>query len=198
MAKTKYLTASLNSSNSIKNLINQLRKYEDALNSRTKAFLEQLAEKGIHAARTSLAGAGDSGKYSSHITFWKEDEISGENVSIALYGDGGLITVEWQGPGGTIKSAEVNPMLMEEFGAWEEATVESYPMSGNKPSGVGRGTFPGQTHAFQADFTWKEVGSDKVQHATDHRAEMTPSRPMYNAAVEMKAQIIVTAREVFG
>ena len=87
-----------------------------------------------------------------------------------------------------MQTAEVNVLAMAEFGSGKLAKVLF------DIGGVGRGTFPGQTHAFDDEgWSWKEIGTDRWHHSVG----VEPTHPMYNAYIHMLEQIDAIAQEVF-
>ena len=89
---------------------------------------------------------------------------------------------------GSIKSEEVSPLLMSEFGSGWLAEV-LYDIQG-----VGQGTFPHQKHAFDEE-GWNWTTPDGVTH---HSMGEPPQPTMFSAIVEMQNSIEEVAREVFG
>lgn len=82
------------------------------------------------------------------------------------------------------REAYVSPMLMSEYGAgW-------YALQGH------RGTFPGQTHAFESEWFWYDGNGHK--HSSEEDYHMIATQPMYKAFVEMMENVEKVAREVFN
>lgn len=101
--------------------------------------------------------------------------------------DRAKITSVWKTKEG-LKSAEVSPLLMAEFGSGQ------YAQNPNNIVGVGQGTFPGQKHAFDEE-GWYWVGlDDKLYHSYG----IDPSMPMYEASQALFETAVRVAREVFG
>lgn len=99
--------------------------------------------------------------------------------------DSSKIVSEWQTLDG-VKSAEVSPCLMIEFGSGLKAeNPASVP-------GVGTGTFPGQTHAEQG--TWSYMDLDGNWHTS---SGVTPRMPIYYAGKELREKVLAIARDVF-
>ena len=62
--------------------------------------------------------------------------------------------------------------------------------------GVGQGTFPGQTHAFEDSWWYKEWDENGKGEWKRGRG-VTPTHPMYHAKMKMYEQIYNVARKVF-
>ena len=177
----KVISMSL-SQKSIQNAIKELNQYKSDVLRKTQEYVSRLSELGI---QTSKNNVGNFGRY---ITFAKELEPNKYGCkAIVLATQTGTIVSRWQTKDG-IKSADVSPLLMAEFGSGHRA---ENPM--NVP-GVGQGTFPDQTHAFDEDgWYWRDLDGE-----LHHSKGVTPSMPMYKAFVEMELSAIRIAREVFG
>ena len=170
------------SEESVRNAIKELNQYKSDVLRKTQEYVSRLSELGI---QTSKNNAGNFGR---SITFSKELKPNKYGCkAIVLATQTGTIVSKWQTNDG-IKSADVSPLLMAEFGSGHRA---ENPM--NVP-GVGQGTFPDQTHAFDEDgWYWRDLDGE-----LHHSKGVTPSMPMYKAFVEMELSAIRIAREVFG
>lgn len=180
----KKLAISLNTK-SIESAIKELEKYKSSIQIKNKLFVERLLDVGITIAQQNV------GNFGKHITFSKEVKGSTHAIGFLIATDE-PITVEWiVSEDGDTKTAEVSPLLMAEFGSGKLAEVLF------KISGVGRGTFPGQTHAFEDTWSFKKKdksGNDRWFTSSG----VAPTHPMYFADMEMIEQIDKIAREVFG
>ena len=176
----KTITMTLSQS-SIQNAIKELRQYQNDLNRKCEIFCQRLAELGIQTAKENT---GNFGKYIS-FTYEVKDRTKGcKTVMVAT--NTGIIHSEWQTKEG-VKSADVSPILMCEFGSGLKAeNPKGIP-------GVGTGTFPGQTHAEDPN-GWYWMDLDGEWH---HSYGVTPKMPMYHASIEMILNIQKIAREVF-
>lgn len=97
--------------------------------------------------------------------------------------------------GKTITDAEgrsFNLLLAIEFGAGIRYNPKANPKSSE--FGMGAGTFPDQTHAFDSN-GWYYLGDDGEWH---HSYGVKATMPMYKASVEMKQKIDSIVRDVFG
>ena len=179
----KTITMTLSQS-SIQNAIKELRQYQNDLDRKCEIFCQRLAELGIQTAKENT---GNFGKYIS-FTYEVKDRTKGcKAVMVAT--NTGIIHSEWQTKEG-VKSADVSPILMCEFGGGIHHNPVANPKAGEL--GFGVGTFPGQTHAFEDG--WWYPGDDGEWHYT-HGVKAT--MPMYNASTEMLLNILKIAREVF-
>ena len=177
---TKTITMTL-SQTSIQNAIKEIRQYQSDLNRKCEEFCRRLAELRIQTAKDNT---GNFGKYIS-FTYEVKDITKGcKAVMVAT--NTGIIHSEWQTKEG-VKSADVSPILMCEFGSGLKAdNPKGIP-------GVGTGTFPGQTHAEDPN-GWYWMDLDGEWH---HSYGVTPKMPMYHASIEMILNIQKIAREVF-
>ena len=181
MAK-KVLKANIFSPSSIQELQKQLGDYKNSLNDKCEQFVRELAESGISVAKQSV---GNFGKY---ITFSVKTEKEQNGCKGVLFASNtGIIKSEWRTQDG-VKTADVSPLLMAEFGSGMKA---ENPM--NVP-GVGQGTFPGGTHGNDpSGWWWMDLNGE-----WHHSRGVTPTMPMYHASLEMITQIQDIARRVFG
>lgn len=168
--------------NSINSAIKELQAYKNSLPGKCEKFIRTLAEYGIQVAQEN------KGKYGTYITFsvsTDPDEYSCSGVFLAS--ESGKVVSSWLTADG-VKSVDVSPLLMAEFGSgW----MASNPMN---VSGVGQGTFPGQTHAFDED-GWYWTDTDGNRH---HSKGFKPTMPVYKAAMEMRERIVQAAKEAFS
>ena len=169
------------SEESVRNAIKELNQYKSDVLRKTQEYVSRLSELGI---QTSKNNVGNFGRY---ITFSKELEPNKYGCkAIVLATQTGTIVSKWQTKDG-IKSADVSPLLMAEFGSGWGA---ENPM---KVEGVGQGTFPNQTHAFDREgWYWIDLEGN-----LNHSYGITAKMPMYKASIEMRNKIIGIARDVF-
>ena len=176
------------STDGIKEARKQLKSYRNSLPRKCEAFVSKLADRGIQTATQH------TGRYSGYIIFSKELNRTADGCrGIMLATETGLIHRTWQDPSAPngIAEADVSPLLMAEFGSGKKAEIN--PRGGE--FGMGRGTFPGQIHAFdEHGWSWKEVGQDEWRHSLGE----VPTMPMQSAMAEMENAIFEVAREVFG
>jgi len=170
------------SDKSIQNAVEKLEEYRKDLNKKLENFVSILMNVGI------VTGRANSGEYAGMIVFKKEimpNETGVEGVLVAT--DGQKIIREWKYQGG-IKQAEVSPLLMAEFGSgWLAKVLDPV-------EGVGQGTFPGQTHAFDT-YGWWWTTPDGERH---HSSGEAPTYPVHSALFAMIFEVERIAREVFN
>lgn len=181
MAK-KIFKADVLSVSSIRKLRAELGEYKNNLIKKCEVFVKRLAEAGIDVAK------GNTGKFGHYIAFSIKTEPKKDGCDgLFLAADTGKIVSRWQ-TGDGIKNADVSPLLMVEFGSGQKAENPK-----NIP-GVGQGTFPDQTHAFDpSGWYWRDLDGN-----LHHSRGISPKAPMYNASIKMQDLIVKTAKEVFG
>lgn len=166
--------------NSIRQTVDELKRYKTSLQSKNELFMERLLEVGITVANQN------KGRYGSYISFEKKVEGSNDEVIGILSGmNVGECTSWWYYKNGK-KEVKVNALAMAEFGSgWLAEVLFDI-------SGVGQGTFPGQKHAMDNAWYWRD---DQGLHVS--QGEL-PQHPFYNAEMQMIEQIETIAREVFS
>lgn len=167
---------------------NEVMKYRIHLIRKCDLFVKNLADKGIIVAQDSVGDA-----YGQYITFNREITEHGQyGCRGVMYGTNtGIIKSQWMTKDG-VKEADVSPLLMAEFGSGLRAQRSSNAYASK--FGMGTGTFPGQTHAFDPEGWWYMDLAGEWHHSYGVYASM----PMYHALVEMEDQLINVALEVFG
>lgn len=184
MAK-KTINMKLNTS-SVRKAINYLRDYQKSVDVKVSRALEILLQHGYDVA---IIHVGENEDFSGYIALEKTvTSAEGGPVGLLVMTDT-PITVEWETKAG-LRSVEVSPMLMEEFGSGQYAEVLQ---ASAKSLGVGRGTFPGQTHAFQNIWFWRDEEGN-----LNSSKGVKPTHPMYNAAMQIYADYKSVFREVFA
>ena len=167
----------------IENAKKKLIQYRDVeLPRKCKEFVERLANEGITVGKQNV---GEFGKY---ITFsMQTNQYKDGCKAIMLASENGKIISSWQTKDG-IKTAEISPLLMAEFGSGWGA---ENPM---KVEGVGQGTFPNQTHAFDREgWYWIDLEGN-----LNHSYGITAKMPMYKARNKIIEKITTIAKEVFS
>lgn len=177
-------------SDSLKQMADELRNYENSLRDKIRLFRELLAAKGIMAARSSVTGG-----FGNYITFEKQD--SGDTTVIVAR-EMSQVLSSWLRNGEQV-DAWVSPLLMSEFGAGKYAIVWQDTQGGSTDvlsdgTHIGRGTFhyPDPSHGVKDAWYYMDL-SGNWQKASG----VKPTRPMHNAVLEIITQIEQTAREVF-
>lgn len=165
---------------SIKKAIKEIEKYRNSLALKSEMLVDRLLDEGISVAYQHV------GKYEGYVEFTKTLENGDTQcVGILTGRDTTPYISEWKVKDGT-KSVKVSGILMLEFGSgWLSNVIWDV-------SGVGQGTFPEQTHAFDKRWFWEDL--DGTKHSS--RGE-TPQYPMYFADMTMLSNIDHIAREVF-
>ena len=182
MTITKRLT-----SQGLHELAQELERYaQDTLVDKLRIFRSRLADKGIRVAMSA-----NNGTFAPYIVFSKEDR---ENDSLIIAKETTLLSADWFGH----EDVLISPLLMTEFGSgnyavyWENVDGSTTKTLDDGTS-IGRGSFPGQKHAF--DRQWFYRDTDKNLHVS---SGLMPTRPMHHAIIELIMQVEATAREVFG
>lgn len=183
---------------SIKDAQKAIRKYQRYLLKKCKLFVSKLAEVGIETG--TRVASGDQGNapeenkgYGKYVVFSKQIDNptqTGVRGILIASNSNGLLRSQWRTNNNAtgIATADVSPILMAEFGAGIKA---------NNPNaskfGMGQGTFPGQTHAFDAEGWWYQT----LDYEWHHSYGVTPTMPVQKAADEMVREIARVVREVW-
>ena len=171
------------SQSSIQNAIKEIRAYQNELPTKCEILCRRLAAEGIIVANGYIGTSG-FGKY-IHLS----SAISPQQMgcgAILYMRDTSMITSEWRTLDG-VKSAEISPMLMLEFGSG---------LSAQNPKGipgVGTGTFPGGTHGNEPGWYYMDLEGN-----WHYSSGVTPKMPMYHTGNNLRTKIIAIAKEVFG
>lgn len=167
---------------SLNKLIDSLKSYRVSLDQKRELFISRLLDEGIKVAEEN------KGFYGSYIIFQKEID-DGETSTVGfLRGKNAKEVISYWNKYGKIKSAAISPILFAEFGSGWLAEVLF-----DDVTGVGQGTFPEQTHAFDAG-GWSYMGLNGEWY---HSKGFKPTHPMYKADMELHDKIISIAKEVF-
>lgn len=166
----------------IEQLKRDLLNYKDVtLKNLLQKYVTELAKEGIAVGKQNVGGFG------KYITFSIKTDVTKDGCkALMLAEETGKIISSWLTSEG-IKTAEVSPLLMAEFGSgWG---VEN-PM---KVPGVGQGTFPDQTHAFDKEgWYWIDLNGN-LNYSKGINAKM----PMYKASLYIQEIAKSKAKEVF-
>ena len=163
----------------------RLRVYARTMELQTSRFVRELSEVGI------MAAAQNTGDYEKYIRFSYRLQ-SGEPISVITASDAEPVEVKWlvsDGNGGeAVKTAKISPILMSEFGSgFRAVNPKAFP-------GVGQGTFPGQTHAFDdGGWYYKDYDTKKWMHSKGY----APTQPMEHLLTEMENKVREVAGRVF-
>ena len=168
----------------ITDVLNKVKWYESYLKWKLEQFVSELAEVGITIAKENVwVEEDETYKDRSDLVFFKKEFESGEtNVSCLMIATGQPYTTVWKSSKDGVEiSAQVNPLLMAEFGSGWRA-IEGH-----------QGTFPNQHVAFMRPWYWYDTQGNK--HSS-YGSE--PSRPLFKAKQEMERQILEVAERVFN
>lgn len=161
---------------SIDAAIQKLESYRNSLEQKCAQIAERLANAGFNVAFGILA----------------EHVYSGETIS--------NLVVQQTGPTRFELVAGSVAIMFLEFGAGVQGV--GHPLAGQL--GMGAGTYPGQTHAFDPNGWWFPTDDPNLAVYTNEDGQMyghsygnPPYMPVYQASVEMRRSIERIAREVF-
>ena len=187
MPRKHRITLNLFSNQSIQQAQEQVRAYKAELIAKCETFIRELARVGI------MVGERNTGEYGRYITFTAEiDPTQYGCKAVVIATNTGLIRSEWfANAQGDVKTADVSPLLMAEFGSGLRAD-DSYGKRQHPP--MGTGTFPDQTHAEDPGGWWWKTLDGEWHHSYGER----PTYPMAKASIAMASQIHDVARAVFG
>lgn len=147
-----------------------------------KQFCSELADVGIKAA--ILSSSGDA--LGNYVVFAKQFKSQTKNETTTIMYGRNIRSIF----GEDINAAEVSPILMMEYGSGAFAV----PWQIVDGLNVGRGTFPGQKHAFDPNGWWYKSTKDGEWH---HSYGLKPSYPMQHAFDAMQTQVDKIARRCF-
>lgn len=163
--------------------IKEVKAYQSDLNRKCEELCRRLTAEGISIAQAHIGSSG-FGKY-----IYLGSEITPQRAgckAIFYMRDSQKIVSQWQTLEG-VKSAEISPCLMIEFGSGLKAENPA------NIRGVGTGTFPGGTHGADAD-GWYYMDLNGEWH---HSTGVSPQMPMYFAGKELGDKVVAISNEVF-
>lgn len=173
---------------SVNHAIGQIKAYRDSLAAKNEQFVYELLNIGINVAKERA----DHNGYGQYITFYKEGTGGITTIGYLVGEDTQKIVTQWQyDKKGSIKTAAISPILFAEFGSANYARV---PFD---IDGVGQGTFPGQTHAYDGSWWVKKLDPKTGEYVWTKWSGVEPTQPMYHAEMKMYEQIYNVARKVF-
>lgn len=179
MAK-RTININLFDSKSIQNAIKQIEQYRDDLPRKCQEICRRLSVEGVRVADVAI----NSVPVGKTITLTTDIHPSKMGCQAIMKLTGRETRAE---DGRTFYTA-----LAIEFGAGVRYNPTANPKA--KEFGMGVGTFPNQTHAFDPNGWWY-LGDDGEWH---HSYGIQASMPMYKASVEMRQKIDLIVKEVFG
>lgn len=179
MAKKKYKVNIL-SSYSIERLKKELLFYRDELPRKCELLVDRLAKIGLHTANMQLQQSPLGGYVSMRI------DINPERMGCKaiLVSTGAILQSEGY--------EDFNILLAIEFGAGIHHNPTANPNSDK--FGLGVGTFPGQTHAFEDGWWYWDDDAQEWKYTHGVKATM----PMYEASVAIIQEIVRAAKDVFA
>ncbi|MEI1255983.1 hypothetical protein V8Q34_14665 [Blautia sp. JLR.GB0024] len=166
----------------IQNAIKEVEQYRGDLNRKTEELCRRLTAEGIIIANANIGSSG-FGKY-IHLGSEITPQQAGCKAVFYMENSSKIVS-EWQALEG-VKSAEVSPCLMLEFGAGMKAENPA-----NIP-GVGTGTFSGGTHGNEPGWYYMDL-----QGEWHYSSGTVPKMPMYFAGKELRDKVVAIARDVF-
>lgn len=167
----------------IQRAIKEIRAYQDNLTAKCEELCRRLTAEGIIITKSYVGNSG-FGKY-VHLGSEISSQQSGCKAILYMQ-DTTKIRSDWQTLEG-VKSADISPMLMLEFGSGLKA---------DNPAGivgVGTGTFPGGKHGTKPG--WYYMDLDGNWH---YSTGISPKMPMYYSGKELREKVLTVARDVFG
>lgn len=163
--------------------IKEVKAYQNDLNRKCQLLCERLTAEGMAIAQAHIGSSG-FGKY---IRLGSEITPKQAGCKAILYmRDSSKIVSQWQTLEG-VKSAEISPALMLEFGSGLKAENPA------GVTGVGTGTFPGSTHGAEPG-GWYYMDLNGEWH---HSTGISPKMPMYYVGKELREKVAEVAREIF-
>ena len=166
----------------VQNAIKEIKTYQNNLNRKCEELCFRLCQEGIQIARAQI---GESG-FGRYIRLSSEITPQKAGCKVIFYmEDTTKIKSEWQTLDG-VKSAEVSPMLMLEFGSGQKAENPA------NIEGVGTGTFPGGKHGNEPG--WYYMDLEENWH---YSTGISPKLPMYYAGKELRERVLTIAKDVF-
>lgn len=177
----KSISIDVFSKRSIQAAIKELEKYRDSLPDKCKEVVERLAKLGLTVAESHVAES----PLHKYINVRVESESILNGFEAVLIATGEIKHSENYPPFSTILSVE--------FGAGIHFNPTPNPKA--ELLGYGVGTFPNQIHAESPSGWWFWNEEKQVwMHSYGVKATM----PMYNADIQILAQVEKVVKEVFG
>ena len=167
---------------SLQKVSKDIERYAKNLRNKCVLFVEKMLDCGYEVAKSNSTGT-----FGGYITISKQLDKSIDGIKAILYAtDSGNIESVYKTKEGE-KSISISPLLMIEFGSGFKA---ENPLN---VDGVGQGTHPDQTHAFDSNGWWFQTLDGNWIHSYGY----SPHAPMYKAQLEMIDKISSIAKEVF-
>lgn len=163
----------------IQKAIKEVETYQKQLITHCNVFAGKLADIGMKVAKAKI-GESPLGKYALLNVKY---EPKAKGCKAILYASGMTINAQ---------SGSVQTLMMIEFGAGIHYNHDANPKA--EEFGMGVGTYPDQTHAFQEE-GWYYMDENGAWH---HSYGVKATMPMYSADTEIILNIRKIAREVFS
>lgn len=165
----------------LRQLKKALREYQQVtLTENLKYMVDELCSIAKTTASVEVGS-----EWGAYVAFETEVQDTKYNYKIRgfMYGFNQSINiVTWIGEGGLPREAEVNSILMAEYGSGQFANPAYW-----------RGTFPNQTHAF--DDYWRWQTTDKVWHFS---RGSKPTKPMSKAFLRVLTEYEAVATKALS
>ena len=171
----------------LRQLKKELRNYQQlTLSQCVSEFLYELSEEGIRVCKIN------SGKYGAYLGYTKiiqDSKYTYKKTALLICKNEKPNIVEWVNTKGT-HSAEVNSLMMAEFGSGQYASPASY--RGSFPNNEGRKSYGLQDKWYYA----KDYDNDGKPLWIESSGE-PPLKPLEKAAMQMRVDIDRIARNAF-
>lgn len=167
----------------VQNAIKEIKAYQNDLNRKCEELCRRLTAEGIQIAQSHIGSSG-FGKY-----IYLGSEITPQQAgcrAVFYMEDIAKIKSDWQTKDG-VRSAEVSPSLMIEFGSGQKAENPA------NIAGVGTGTFPGGKHGNEPGWYYMDLEGN-----WHYSTGISPKMPMYYAGKELRERVLEIAREIFA
>ena len=160
--------------------IKEVKQYQSDLNRKCEELCRRLTAEGINIAQAHIGSSG-FGKY-IHLGSKISPQQAGCKA-VFFMEDSSKIVSQWQTKEG-VKSAEISPALMIEFGSGLKAENPA-----NIP-GVGTGSFG--EHGNEPGWWYMDLNGE-----WHYSTGISPKMPMYFAGKELKDKVVAIAKDVF-
>ena len=181
----KYIFRGELSKNSIDNLIEQIKSYQEVtLSRKCDTFVRRLTELGLNVSQQILAtdGIGDADR----------EGIFSVAYNITSDDFNGTLSLT------STPHTDDNGRIFYPHLAWEFGAGIHYNNGNANPKaaqfGLGVGTFPDQKYALNPGYWYYKDENEQTHLSLGTQATM----PMYRAATEIMRQVDIIAKEVFG
>lgn len=173
-------------------VVRQIRQYRTDVGKKAKAFVDELSELGIEVARDKTAEG--SHQMPKFIRFEKKiiSDRKGYVIGV-ITGIGDTFPSDWVDVEGIEHIDDVYPLSMLEFGSAAFALPPQAAFGGHG----GQGTFSVSGNENKSEWYVNRINEDGTRERR-YATAIKPTRPMYNAMIEMQKEIESCARKAFG